>query len=253
MSTSDHQRGDRKGVFCDVPSEKKCDDCTCTKNYIEICEPAWKNMVFPRMYNTKYGVVKFKKKYEAHHVVCVEPVLSEILGRAKIQGIIHATKWCVNNGDNMLAMPLWGHTVMWYCAVTSVSGAIKGTLVAPLFQNICNHDRDHRAYSLEITADLKKMADGVEAAGHQAKSEPIQQYLNGLSAKWKAQLAARAMRRDGTHQGFLDGKASKKDWYQPFSMASDAKVTDVGFPVKNFNDMVARWIDKIKTAIAGGA
>jgi hypothetical protein len=257
---SEHQRGERKGQFCDVPAKSKCGDCPCEKNYIDVCAPAWRHVSFPRRYTRATGlVVEFDKIYEAHHVVCVEEVLSDIIGNTDIDAIIHATKWCVNNGDNMLAMPLWGHTVMWYCAITAVAGAIKSELVPPPFANICNHDRDHRAYSAEISVDLKKLAKGIKDAGHEAKSEPIQQALTALSGKWKAKLDGRARRRSGTHQGFLDGigpkdgSGSKPGWYQPFSMASTAKVTATGFPLRNFNNMVSNWIDKIKTAIKGGA
>ena len=142
--SGEHDRGERKGQFCAVPARPKCDDCPHDKDYIEVCEPkGWYEHTFERLVNAEAGKFTFPKKYEAHHLVCVAPTTQELVSKKGIQGVIRQTKWCINNKDNMIAMPLWGHTIKWYCTISEHGGEINENEKAPKFKNIPQHDFDH--------------------------------------------------------------------------------------------------------------
>src|SRR5262245_22480541 len=135
---ADHQRGESKGLFCGIPGRP----CACGNDYVDICEPGWSNVTFPRLVKKKTGSSTFPKKFEAHHILCVAPIGSETVANTNIDARVRSTQWCINNGSNMLGMPLWGHTVMWYCSIAASGGSIKATLTAPPFANIPQHDWD---------------------------------------------------------------------------------------------------------------
>ncbi|GAA5182357.1 hypothetical protein GCM10025771_31460 [Niveibacterium umoris] len=248
--SDEHQRGAKKGEFCGIPGNP----CECGNDYIKICEPGWSSHTFARLVKAKAGKFAFEKKYEAHHVMCVAPVSAEVIAKPAIEGVVKATKWCINNSDNMLAMPLWGHTVMWYCDITEDGGEIKDDSPAPPFANIPQHDWDHnckQGYTWEIEQEAKKLADKLKEMGHKAQPKNLAGALNALSSRFKTTLATRGGRKGGTHKMFIDG-ASDSEWCHPFSMASDGKVTSKGFPVRSFDERVAKWIKRIAEAIKEG-
>jgi len=256
--SGDHDRGDRKHHFCAVPASPKCGDCTESKDYIEVCKPGdWFGHTFLRLVKAKAGAFTFEKKYEAHHLVCVSPCSVELLAKKEIEGVIAQTVWCINNGRNMLAMPLWGHTVKWYCEITAAGGSIKSGATAPAFANIPQHDWDHNGperYTWEVEEACKKLAKKVEEAGHKLKGEDLKAALDSLSDKFRnILLNVRGTRCGGTHNAWDKGQDDpESDWCQPFSMASTVKLTRKGFPVKKFDERVAAWIKRIATAIAAG-
>lgn len=248
----DHKRGEAKGKFCGVPGTP----CSCGNDYIDICKPDWGDWTFPRKVNAKDGAFTFKKKYEAHHLLCVSPVATQLAARAKIDAVIRATKWCINNKDNMLGMPLWGHTVMWYCNISDTGGSIAAELIPPPFQDVPQHDWDHNCnggFTDEVETALKDVAKDVEDAGHEADAESIASALNNLSSEFRSKLAERGKRPAGTHAGWTTGMADPSSyWYGSFSMASTAWITKKGFPVRRFDQSVKEWIQRIAQAIATG-
>jgi hypothetical protein len=246
---ADHKRGEKKGKFCAVAGTP----CECGNDYFKVCKPGWAAFTFPRLVKAAAGAFTFPKRYEAHHIVCVAPVSAEIVGKTGISGIIRVTKWCINEKKNMLAMPLWGHSVMWYCLIKAAGGKVLTGVARPAFANIPQHDWDHPAYSVEVTNDCKRVAKDIKDAGHQADSADIQAELDGLSKKWKAALKARGNRDGGTHACWRKGmKNPDSDWTAPFSMASTAQMTKKGFPIRNFDDKTDQWIERIAKAIKGG-
>lgn len=255
---ADHERGARKHNFCSVPAKPKCGDCPGSKDYIEVCKPAdWFGHTFLRMVKAKTGTFSFEKKYEAHHIVCVAPVTSELTSKKEIEGVIAQTRWCINNADNMIAMPLWGHTVKWYCEITAAGGSISDSSSPPPFANIPQHDWDHNikeGYTWEVLEACKKLAKKVEEKGHELKGEDLQAALNQLAVKFKnILLNVRGTRVGGTHAAWGKGADDpESDWCQPFSMASTVKLTRKGFPVRNFDEKVAQWISRIAKAISVG-
>ena len=248
--SDEHKRGEKKGKFCGIPGTP----CECGNDYIEICEPGWSDHTCPRLVRASGGKFSFDKKYEAHHVLCVAPVSSEIIGKPGIAGVVAATKWCINNEDNMLAMPLWGHTVMWYCDIAEDGGEIDDDSPAPPFKNVPQHDWDHNCsegYTWEVEKELRKLADKLKEKGHKVQPKDLKGELDDLSSDFKDLLEERGKRKGGTHKMFTGG-GTGKDWCQPFSMASNGKVTSKGYPVKNFDERVAKWIKRIAQAIKEG-
>lgn len=245
----EHKRGAKKGEFCGIPGTP----CECGNDYIKICEPGWSSHTFARLVKASTGKFSFEKKYEAHHIVCVAPVSTEIIAKPSIDGVIKATKWCINNKNNMMAMPLWGHTVMWYCKITAAGGKLDADTPAPPFANIPQHDWDHNCrdgYTDEVVAACKDLAAEIADEDHEVEPEDIKGALDDLSADFKSKLLARGSREGGTHKQMIEG-GTAANWCHPFSMASNGKVTDKGYPVRQFDDRVAKWVERIKNAIIG--
>jgi hypothetical protein len=264
--SDEHERGDRKHNFCSVPAKPKCSDCPGSKDYIEVCKPSgWFNHTFMRLVRKKTGDVTFDKKYEAHHMVCVSPVTTQLTTKKGIQSVIAQTVWCINNKKNMIALPLWGHTVMWYCTITAedddtatdmISDLIKKRRGEPAFADLPQHDWDHNGngrYTSEVDADCLKLAKQVAESGHKLKGQDLTDKLDALSNKYKGILKARGNRCGGTHAAWKQGqKDPESNWGQPFSMASTSKLSKKGFPARSFDKSVAKWIKRIAEAIATG-
>jgi hypothetical protein len=254
-----HKARDYKVQFCTVPSETKCTDCTEPKNYRKICEPSWGGFTFERLIS---GDVAPGKQYEAHHIVCVSPAQDELLGNSniKVRGPVEATKWCINNGTNMMAMPVWGHYVKFYCSFApvlgKVVGAMTGTSKEPDFKNIPAHDIDHNiagGYTHEVRECLKDMAAEVSAQGHQVQASGLVAALNDLAEISRGALGDRGMRKGGTHEGWkLGADYGDPNWLHPFSMAVSPRVSTMGFPARNFSEKLDKWVKKIADAIAAG-
>lgn len=107
---------------------------------------AWGNSyAYLRLVRAKIKPFTFKKIFEAHHVACVAPVSAFIAGDSALKDVVHQTTWCINKPSNMLAMPLWGHTVKWYCQITAASDVVNidAAQQAPPFKNIPQHNFDH--------------------------------------------------------------------------------------------------------------
>ena len=129
----------------EVGSASNCED------YIKICEPPasqpWTGHEFFRYVNAQAGPRVDTKKYKAHHILCVGAVTDNVLGDSKIHDVIVQTDWCISNKENMIAMPLWGHTVKWYCSVAADSKAgddvFNQAAAVPPFANLPQHDFDH--------------------------------------------------------------------------------------------------------------
>lgn len=256
----EHERGKREGQFCSVPADPKCADCPGSKTYIEVCKPDWNAHTFQRLVRNKIKPFTFAKKYEAHHIACVAPVTSIVAVDPDINDIVHQTKWCINKESNMLAMPLWGHTVKWYCVITAASqeADFDDSAKAPPFKDIPQHDFDHNCsegYTWEVEQAAKRVVEKCKKANqeHKLKSGALAALLDKMSADFKTQLQTRGTRKGGTHAGWGLGQKEPPDaqWSHPFSMASDGKVSKIGFPVRNFSASVAKWVARIAKAMKG--
>ena len=256
--SGDHERGMRKDQFCTVPCETICDDCPGTKNYIQVCKPRWSSHTFERLVNSKDDPFVFDKKYEAHHILCVAPVTQELPGNRdkNINGPVKQTQWCINKKSNMLAMPLWGHTVKWYCRIDKKGGEVRKRVGAPPFKNLPQHDFDHnckQGYTWEVEQEMKRIARKIQDADHKLKGTKLAGALDKSSGEFLKKLKKRGKRKGGTHKAWKLAQKATPDpqWCHPFSMASDAKVTSVGFPARDFDDKLDKWIDRIAKAIKG--
>ena len=216
--------------------------------------PNWGEYTFKRLIRRATGTISFSKTFEAHHLLCVASVSSEIVSAPGIDGVIRETVWCINATANMYAMPLWGHTVKYYCQITAIGGSLIASLtLPPPFANVPQHDYDHNCslgYTYEVEQKLKGVADAVEEAEHEITPKDIAGLLNSKSAEFKSTLQARGSRNGGTHAGWNFGKKDPTSrWYIPFSMASEGCLTAKGYPVRDFDHRVTKWINRIVEAM----
>ncbi len=121
--------------FC---CERK-EPCSCGNNYMDCVRSAegtterWKTDQYLDTPDSEFGAGKYLGKVrdrvtkkvtavykasEAHHIVSCAGVSSEIQARADIRTIVMATNYCVNNGDNLVALPRFAHTLSWLVCST---------------------------------------------------------------------------------------------------------------------------------------
>lgn len=258
-SEGSHKRGKREGLFCTEPKDTICGDCPGTQNYKDVCNPtSWSgHATFRRVVMRQEkngGPFVMDKVYEAHHILCVSPVTKELLGNEDIRGSIEQTQWCINKKLNMKAMPLWGHTVKWYCSVNSSGGFLKSDVSAPPWENIPQHDIDHNSaegYTKEVRDKMKSLARKVQDADHKLKGQSLADLLDDAARDFDAELAARGSRKEGTHNAWGLALQGDEEWAHPFSMASNGRVSNPAFPAKDFKGKLESWIDRLAKGIAG--
>ena len=245
MSDS-HSDGIRKGKFCAVRKDGKCD---CGEDYQKNCT-GW---TYSFLQGTKIGV---NKVHEAHHVLCVASVTEFIAKDKEILPVVRETTWCINRKTNMMAMPLWGHTIKWYCnvddddALDDATEAIAKVGKAPPFKNIPMHDYDHNSEEgykkLDVDTEMEKIAGQIAKSKkkHKAKVKELAGKLNTASGNFKTLLNDRgATRSGGTHAAWKMGcKKPTSKWYLPFSMASTATAEPRTFPTTDDPGKVGKKI-----------
>ena len=264
---SRHARKQKKGEFCAVASTP----CTCGNDYIEVCKPSWGDA--SRFHYRASRRRAAKKVYEAHHLLCVASVGKIIVGNQAIDTIVAATKWCVNKSDNMLAMPLWGHTVRWYCK-DGKRLDFRAGVAAPPFADIPQHDWDHTGdggYIEELEPKLEAIAQAAERAKkkHEVATANLASDLDSLAKSFRSALQARGVRSGGTDSGWRQGRDSLGSnapsrapkvsragvlggrWYYPFSMASDGGVTAKGYPDLDFDDTAREKLEWLAKRLKG--
>jgi hypothetical protein len=223
-----HSAGVKKNKFCALRKKS----CPCGNKYRTVCVPGW--LVFG---------------YQAHHLLCVACV-TEFIGKNKdIVEVVRMTKWCINTGTNMLAMPMSGATIKWYCTL-AITGA---PLVAPPFKNLPQHDYDHGLYNIEVNNTLKDIAAATKknlARHSEPSASSLAGELDGESKSFRATLKRRGGQRcGGTHEAWKKGaKSPKSDWYKAFSMA--ASPTERSFPGVGFDSDLAKKIKKLAGTFA---
>jgi hypothetical protein len=199
-----HEKTSSKIKFCTTRGEP-C-KCTTPNKYRSASNPHWKS-------HTGAGELP----YEAHHLLCCASVKSKLAKKHGIQTIVNETKWCINRKHNMIALPLWGHTIKWYGA------AFKATEEAPPFKSLPQHNWDHNgsaSYRTDVETDLESLADDISEAkeAHKKSPQKLAGRLNRLSTKYRQLVRKRGKRRRGTH-GQLCREKEPDFWYEPFSMA----------------------------------
>lgn len=243
-----HNRAKSKGDFCAVAAQPSC-GCSIDADYVAVCRPNWPDHEFIRKIK---GVGKRPKSFEAHHILCAASVGTMIVDASGkgVADLVRDTEWCINTKKNMIAMPLWGHTVKWYCNIdTKTLGAASRK--APPFENLPQHDWDHTgkgAYQEEVNKELAKVVKNLKKAGHDGTNMKLASALDGLSSSFKSQLKARGKRGGGTHVSWRAGRnAPNSQWYTAFSMASTGCVTGKGYPKLSFTQEMMKklnWLAK---------
>jgi len=151
-----HNRAKFKDDFCAVAAQPSC-GCSINADYVAVCRPNWPDHAFVRKITGNPNPPP--KSFEAHHILCAASVGVMIVdaGGKGVGKLVGDTEWCINTRKNMIAMPLWGHTVKWYCNIPAVTlGAANRK--APPFKNLPQHDWDHTGnggYQEEVDADLR--------------------------------------------------------------------------------------------------
>lgn len=242
--------------FCAIRAESNCDGCPGEgkggPNYKEVCKPSWDSF----SYKQRLKGSTFDKRYEAHHILCVSPVSKVLFGNPDIQPAIAETDWCINNKANMLAMPLWGHTVLYYLRATQEAEGDLDKVEPPPFADLPQHNIDHNSsegYTQEIHDDCTRIANAIEKSEHKLKGSSLKSKLDKLSAEWETELKRRGSKRQGgTHRGWKKGVADPagSSWIHPFSMASDGKIGKLGFPARSFSAKQAAWIERLAKAMS---
>lgn len=241
MAKENHPRGFKVNDFCALAP------CGCEKknDYIGNCKPvAWEGVTF--LQKGKKG--PYEKKYEAHHILCVAPV-TKCLQIKKLETVIPQTNWCINAKPNMIAMPVWGHTVKWYTT--------NGDSIRPAFADLPLHNRNHNGtfgYIEEIESALISLAADVDEQKCEVAASQLAKDLDDLSEEWRGNITTRGQRTGGsgkgTHDGWLAGIRGEKEWYIPFSMAKTGNVTPRTFP-RNFGEVFKAMQEKLQKAMGG--
>lgn len=224
MSTAatGHKQTSDRIEFCRVP------DCKQTE-YRDVCPVPWKS--------------------EAHHILCVAQVNAAVVSKKpEVQKVIDESKWCINSKVNMVALPLWGTTVMYYCAnfasvtpsdLAGLKSGISGGLLTsttgvPPFANLPQHNYGHSgktaaaSYNLEIKKKLEDWITQitVDIKSHSITGDDVGDDLNEKAGEMRTELATRGRRVGstngavGTHEAWLNPGPA---WYLPFSMAKVPK------------------------------
>ena len=234
--TDQHDALGKKKRFCQIRGTP----CKCGNHYQNICKPKGKN------WSIEFEVGEAgteTQSWEAHHILsvsCVAIMPKSAKAQAAVRRVQKVTNWCINNKGNMIAMPKFGQTIMYY---TNVKGDYyyKVGFKSPDFQDIPQHDFEHDTkggYCTELKKDILNLWNEVAKAEkkHLRSKNGVKSQLEELSRKWKKKLNERGKRQDGTHASWKMGSDDPDSkWYLPFSMASAAHAQ-----TRYFN-----WTDKI--------
>ncbi len=251
MSADHRLQRTKNDLFCAVAADGPCGckGAGGNKDYKAECKPEKPWMAsFDFQWNNKRNGPR-QQSYAPHHIVCVASVgeLVILATDKKVQGVVNATSWCANTKRNMVAMPLWGHTVQWYCGIDE-DKLNSPEPTAPSFENIPQHDWDHTGtgcYIKELNEEIVGIVDDMKKAGHEAVEGDLAGRLNDMSDDYRGRLEQRGMRGSpkGTHEGWKRGMANpKSDWYLPFSMAIKSAAGRKGFPKLTFTTIVRKKI-----------
>lgn len=259
MADNKHKEIGHINEFCPVRGDPEC-KCKRPHNYRTNCKPKWA------------GKFKFRRgpkgvswgKWEAHHILsikCVNRLPKAKKQQERVLDVLRVTKWCINARRNMLAMPRFGHTIMYYVNILKTAETESDTYIQirrkkpPPFRNIPQHDFEHISeggYCTEVDKDIDRVWRKVSEAKKKHKLETADWLvgeLNRLSKKWRTTLKKRGKRERGTHKAWNAGRDDGfKYWYLPFSMATKAHVSQRNFPLR-WEKRATRKMDMIWDAL----
>lgn len=246
-----HSEGVKQDQFCALRKET----CPCGNTYQTNCKDPDPNKAPKWDYFVQGRKQRVAKNYEAHHLLCIASVTQFIGKKKEILDIVKQTQWCINTEKNMLAMPLWGHTIKWYCDI-SLKGILKDQDEAPPFKNLPHHDYDHNSKlgykKAEVDTELQKLADQIQkiAKNHEVAIKELKKELDNLSDRFRRLLRLRGtVRCGGTHNAWKNGEKRPDDWYLPFSMASSGAAEKRTFPTIDDAGTVANKIRRLVEAL----
>ena len=204
----------------------------------------------------------YNMPFGAHHVIPV--AAAKILGTHTNQVVkdsIMLVQWCVNSKPNMLALPLWGHTIKHYCNLAMGSAITQTDLLsqtdtAPTFADLPMHDVDHDKFTAVAENKVSSIADEVSqsAEDHKVNAASILSELKDLSESLDEDLHDYGKREGGTHKAWKTGVDDEEDtskWYMAFSMADDGEVRPRTFPCRSSGKAWERIQNLAKAFVAG--
>jgi hypothetical protein len=210
LTLANHRQLPRIKEFCTCAVSRG--DCDCGNNFQK---------------NGEKGKSPKWKGGQAHHLLPVSAVNSEIRKNEKLEGVMKATKWCINDKNNMLSMPVWGETVKYYCTVSKLKWAYKGKLPPPKFKNIPQHLVDHDLYITEVCDYLAQLVATLETQDHKVEAKDISEELNTWSQIMRDLLDTRGHLKGGTDKCWGRAENGGYDsWYIPFSMSDNPRPRD---------------------------
>lgn len=258
-----------KNLFCAIrPDSGKCN---CGNDYT-VCatavEAEWSTSSFPQTpaHDGGYGVgkimawkskakgIKQFNKPEAHHIVSVDAVAKSIVANTPLQDVVKATTYCVNEAENMIALPRFSFVISWYVNLETGEIPVKEVQsttmqqqisenfgvqqnrlessrgVSP-FEGLAQHCTDHGPYLKLCTKKVEEVAQDAATdipahLGDDATSS-LAGAIRGLIPDFKARLVDK-----NTHVGWNDGLNGKTDWYLQFSMVKKSEgATELPFPI----------------------
>lgn len=249
MSDGEHSRSKVNNEFCsNAVGGGKC-TCATPNSYVDNCKPspAWDS-------NDNFWTKnkdKYLASYAPHHIVCVASVGTLIIDAEdkNVPGVVANTRWCVNCEGNMIALPLWGHTIKWYCNLdtAAIDGGIRNP---PLFENKPQHDYDHGAYIKELNIELKDVVKELNMQGHETNAGQLLAFMNQKMNEFKGFLEDRGTRGAGTHLEWKNGSGNP-NWFLPFSMASTALATLRGYPNLKFDKLIQKKLNALVAILKG--
>ena len=193
---------------------------------------------------------KRKVKHNAHHSVCCGSV-TDLTGNVDIKVIIDMTDWCVNHKKNMIALPLWGHTFIWY---VNQMGELMENRSAPEFADRPMHDCDHDLYKTEVDSELQDIAKEIKEnkKAHKHRVKQLKSELNAQVKYFKGEVKRRGKREQGTHTAWERARQDENysNWFKPFSMANDGDERERTFPChggdeRPIQDKINDWLEAI--------
>lgn len=193
---------------------------------------------------------KRQVKHNAHHCVCCKS--AELLtGIDNIKATIDMTNWCVNHKKNMIALPLWGHTFIWYI---DQMGDLMENRTPPDWVNRPMHDSDHDLYKEEVDLEIQDIAKNVKKnkKAHKHRVKELKSELNSLVNFFKGEVKRRGKREGGTHSAWEKARVDKNysQWVKPFSMANDGMERNRTFPChegdeRKITEKISQWLEAI--------
>jgi len=226
-----HSAGDQVEKFCAL----RTDTCQpCGNSYKKPCDAEAADWGKYAQKHRKLGAVE--RSHEAHHILCVAAVTGKIIAckSEAVKRVVAQTVWCVNKADNMIALPMWGHTFTWY--VDLDTGRHRTDPGPPPFEGRAQHNYDHGPYLEEVESDLVRIAGQFDKGLKPHPDKPETTLAGKLDATIKSRKGQ--LKKGGTHDAWAKGrKDPKSDWNEPFSMATNP--TDLEFPFGN-NDLAQR-------------
>lgn len=267
-------------LFC---ADGKSSTCACGKKYNDCAAAAaeaWGAASFPQTpvddkgagagkHMAKYGDKKRFNSPEAHHILSTDGICSEIQACVELADVLAVTKYCINESQNMIALPRFAFVLSWYVNLEtgeipvqqvgfSMGSALQRqlgpattqwatTMPPPPFAGLAQHCTDHMPYIDLLKIKCNEVAEAAKAdiPGHLGDDaqKNLASDIEALIPEFKARLTGK-----NTHAGWNAGLNGDEDWYLEFSMVGKGEgATELPFPIWSNSHKTDRLGEMIKS------